>query len=78
MTDVLYHTVFGSLCNLFFMQYVVFLQRAAMLALQALYIATAIPSVCLSVRLSRRYCVKQTTRSTVQFLVADIKMYLVL
>jgi len=39
----------------------------------AVYLAIAIPSVCLSVRLSvclsvtRRYCVKTTARSTVQF-----------
>jgi len=62
----------------------------AMLALQALYrlLATAIPSVRLyvcpsvrpSVRLSvtRRYCVKTTARSTVQFAPLDIKMCLVL
>jgi len=55
-----------------------FLQRAAVLALQA--IATAIPSVCLSVRpsVTRRYCVKTTARSTVQFAVSDSKMRLVL
>ena len=43
-------------------------------------LATAIPSVCLSVCLSvtRRYCVKTTARSTVQFTLLDIKMYLVL
>ena len=43
-------------------------------------LATAIPSVCLSVRLSvtRRYCVKTTARSTVQFALSDSKMCLVL
>jgi len=47
-------------------------------------LATAIPSVrpsvCLSVRLSvtRRYCVKTTARSTVQFSLLDRKMCLVL
>ena len=37
-------------------------------------------SVCLSVRLSvtRRYCVKTTARSTVQFALTDSKMCLVL
>jgi len=37
-------------------------------------------SVCLSVRLSatRRYCVKTTARSTVQFALSDSKMCLVL
>ena len=39
-------------------------------------LATAIPSVCLSVCLSvkRRYCVKTTARSTVQFAPLDSKM----
>ena len=56
--------------------FLVFSARA-MLALQALYLATAIPSVRLSVRpsvrpsvclsVTRRYCVKTTARSTVQF-----------
>jgi len=47
-------------------------------------LATAIPSVCLSVRLSvrlsvtRRYCVKTTARSTLQFALSDSKMCLVL
>jgi len=47
-------------------------------------LATAIPSVCLSARLSvrlsvtRRYCVKTATRSTVQFALSDSKMCLVL
>ena len=47
-------------------------------------LATAIPSVCLSVCLSvrpsvtRRYCVKTTARSTVQFTPLDSKMCLVL
>ena len=47
-------------------------------------LATAIPSVCLSVRPSvrlsatRRYCVKSTARSTVQFALSDSKMCLVL
>jgi len=47
-------------------------------------LATAIPSVppyvCPSVRLSvtRRYCVKTTAHSTVQFAPLDSKMYLVL
>ena len=47
-------------------------------------LATAIPSVCLSVRLSvrlsvtRRYCVKTTARSTMQFSLLDSKMRLVL
>jgi len=39
-------------------------------------LATAIPSVCLSV--TRRYCVKTTARSTVQFALSDSKMCLVL
>jgi len=39
-------------------------------------LATAIPSVCPSVRLSvtRRYCVKTTARSTVQFALSDSKL----
>ena len=47
-------------------------------------LATAMPSVCLSVRLSlspsvtRRYCVKTAARSTVQFAPLDSKMCLVL
>jgi len=43
-------------------------------------LATAIPSVCLSVRpsVTRRYCVKTTARSTVQFVLSDSKMCLVL
>jgi len=47
-------------------------------------LATAIPSVCPSVRLfvclsvTRRYCVKTTARSTVQFTLSDSKMCLVL
>ena len=42
-------------------------------------LATAIPSVRLSVHLSvtRRYCVKTTVRSTVQFALLDSKMCLV-
>jgi len=58
-----------------------FLQRAAMLALQALYELQQFRlSVCLSARLSvtRRYCVKTTARSTVQFALLDSKMCLVL
>jgi len=41
-------------------------------------LATAIPSVCPSVRLTvtRRYCVKTTARSTVQFALSDSKMCL--
>jgi len=43
-------------------------------------LATAIPSVCPSIRLSvtRRYCVKTTTRITMQFAPLDSKMCLVL
>ena len=43
-------------------------------------LATAIPSVCPSVRpsVTRRYCVKTTARSTVQFAPLDSKMCLVL
>jgi len=43
-------------------------------------LATAIPSVCLSVCLSVTcwYCVKTTARSTVQFALSDSKMCLVL
>ena len=43
-------------------------------------LATAIPSVRLSVRpsVTRRYCVKTTARSTVQFAPLDSKMCLVL
>ena len=39
-------------------------------------LAIAIPSVCPSVRLSvtRRYCVKTTAHSTVQFALSDSKM----
>ena len=46
--------------------------------------AIAIPSVCLSLRpsvrlsVTRRYCVKTTARSTVQFAPLDSKMCLVL
>jgi len=39
-------------------------------------LAIAIPSVCLSV--TRRYCVKTTARSTVQFALSDSKTCLVL
>ena len=49
-----------------------FLQRAAMLALQALRQFRL--SVCPSV--TRRYCVKTTARSTVQFALSDSKMCL--
>jgi len=66
-----------------------FLQRAAMLALQAMYLLWQFRLfVCLSVRLyvrlsvcpsvTRRYCVKTTARSTVQFALSDSKMCLVL
>jgi len=43
-------------------------------------LATAIPSVCLSVRpsLTRRCCVKMTACITVQFALSDSKMRLVL
>ena len=43
-------------------------------------LATAIPSVCPSICLSvtRRYCVKTTAYSTVQFALLDSKMCLVL
>ena len=43
-------------------------------------LATAIPSVRLSLCLSvtRRYCVKTTARSTVQFALSDSKMCVVL
>ena len=43
-------------------------------------LATAIPSVCLSVRpsITRRYCVKTMACSTVQFALSDSKMCLVL
>jgi len=43
-------------------------------------LATAIPSLCLSIRLSvtRLYCVKTTSRSTVQFALSDSKICLVL
>jgi len=48
-----------------------------MLALQALYYLRQFrPSVCPSV--TRRYCVKTTARSTVQFALSDSKMCLVL
>jgi len=56
-----------------------FLQRAAMLALQALYTSygnSVRLSVCPSV--TRRYCVKTTAGSTVQFALSDSKMCLVL
>ena len=62
-----------------------FLQRATMLALQALYKLRQFrpsvrPSVCPSVRLSvtRRYSVRTTARSTVLFALSDSKMCLVL
>jgi len=48
---------------------VTFLQYAAMLALQALYYAIAIPSVCLS----HAGIVKSTAHSTVQFALSDSK-----
>jgi len=57
-------------------------RRNARIASAAL--AVAIPSVCLSVRpyvrlsVTRRYCVKTTARSTVQFALPDSKMCLVL
>jgi len=38
-------------------------------------LAIAIPSVCLSV--TRRYCLKTTARTTVQFALSDSKMCLV-
>ena len=43
-------------------------------------LATAIPSVCPSVRpsVTRHYCVETTTRSTVQFALSYSKMCLVL
>ena len=43
-------------------------------------LATAIPSVCLSVHpsVTHRYCVKTTAHSTVQFALSDSKMCLVL
>jgi len=43
-------------------------------------LATAIPSVRLSVcpPITRRYCVKTTARSTMQFVLSDSKMCLVL
>ena len=56
-----------------------FIQRAAMLALQALYTSygnSVRPSVCLFV--TRRYCVKTTAYSTVQFALSDSNMCLVL
>jgi len=55
----------------------VFLQPAAMFALQALYY---LQQFRLSVRLSvtRRYCVKTTAHMTVQFAPLDSKMCLVL
>ena len=58
------------------------LPRNARIAIAVL--ATAIPSVRLSVRpsvcpsVTRRYCVKTTARSTVQFAPLDSKMCLVL
>jgi len=58
--------------------YIFIARRNARIASAAL--ATAIPSVCLSVRLSvtRRYCVKTTARRTVQFALSDSKICLVL
>ena len=43
-------------------------------------LATAIPSVCPFVRpsVTRRYCVKTTARSTMQFALSDSKMCLLL
>jgi len=41
-------------------------------------LATAIPSVCLTVRPSHAGIVKTTARSTVQFALSDSKMCLVL
>jgi len=48
--------------------------------IESAVLATAIPSVCPSVRLSVTcwYCVKTTARSTVQFALSDSKMCLVL
>ena len=71
------HTVFGQ--NSWVAQ---FLQRAQCshckrnARIASAVIATAIPSVRLSV--TRRYCVKTTARTTVQFAPLDSKMYLVL
>jgi len=44
-------------------------------AVLAIAIPTVCPSVCLSV--TRRYCVKKTAHSTVQFALSDSKMCLV-
>jgi len=62
MTAVIFHSVFTA-------------RRIASAVL-----AIAIPSVCLSVCLSvtRRYCIKTTARSTVEFALSDSKMCLVL
>jgi len=47
-----------------------------LLRIASAVLATAIPSVCLSV--TCWYCVKMTARSTVQFALSDSKMCLVL
>jgi len=60
---------------------ITFLQRAAMLAWQALYyVAITFPSVRLSgcPSVTRRYCVKTTVPSTVQIALSDSKICLVL
>ena len=41
-------------------------------------LAIAIPSVCLRPSVTRRYCVKTTARSKVQFALSDSKISLVL
>jgi len=60
--------------------FISFLQCAAIVSIASAVLAAAIPSVRPSVRLSvtRRYCVKTTARSTVQFALLDSKMCLVL
>jgi len=58
--------------------YYFYMRRNARVASAVL--AIAFPSVCLSVcpSVTRRYCVKTTARSTVQFALFDSKMCLVL
>jgi len=66
--------------DIFLNQLIQFYYNARNARIASAVLATAIPSVRLSVRLSvtRRYCVKTTARSTVQFAPLDSKMCLVL
>ena len=56
--------------------YIITARRNARIA-SAVLATTAIPSVCPSVPVTLRYCVKTTACGTVQFALSDSKMYLV-